>query len=136
MVNVAMKLMRMRTMCGVSTVWLCLGCMDSVLFIQCTGSRGPITSPLTSLHNSMHPSPNSPSDGLNLIGLQAVGLSYCNVVCLDLAAELDADAGHLVEGQALAKPDSVCMAVDAYIISSHDAVKELCELRTAEDGTD
>ena len=30
MVNVAMKLMRMRTMCGVSTVWLCLGCMDSV----------------------------------------------------------------------------------------------------------
>ena len=75
----------------------------------------------------------NPGDGLNLGAGQIVFLGDGEIIFFDLAAEIYADLRNIGQGYALAKPNTVSVAIDADILFSDDAAKELGDLRAGQD---
>ena len=84
----------------------------------------------------METAPGDPGDGLASAGGDAQLISRGLVVCLDLAAQLDADSGDVLKARTVGGPDAERVAVDADVRLAGNAAGELAKLRTTEDGQD
>ena len=78
---------------------------------------------------------SNPGDGLNLSAGQIVFLSDGEIIFFDLAAKNNADLGNIGQGYALAKPNTVGMAIDANVHLADDATEELGDLGAGQDLT-